>query len=122
MKKNIKFIVKILVAAIVALVITMAVDALDVFHYRYAFVSVYAGTAISVAVLLGAFREDGRKGTRYTRIKDAARYGQAAIFVGTAAIFVGTPKECEELADDLQHYAQDARAAELTGNEVFEIL
>lgn len=119
--KTIKFIGIIIVAAIVAAVVTVAVDALDVFHYRYAFVTIYASTAISVAALLGAFRDE-RKGTRYTSIKDAARYGQAAVFIGTAAIFVGTPQECEDVADDMQHYAQQAEVRSLDGTETFDIL
>ena len=49
-------------------------------------------------------------------------YGRAAIFVGTAAIFVGTPQECEDVADDLWHYAQQARVEMLSGEETFEIL
>lgn len=75
--KTVKFIAIITASVVVALVVTMAVDALGVFHYRYAFVAVYAVTSISVAALLGAF-QDGRKDTRYTSIKDAARYGEAA--------------------------------------------
>lgn len=44
-------------------------------------------------------------------------YGQAAVFIGTACLFVGTPQECEDVADDLWHYAQQARVEMLTGEE-----
>lgn len=121
MKKTFRFIGIIIVAAIVAAVVTVAVDTLEVFSYRYSFVAVYAATAICVAALLGVFREDGRS-AKHTSIKDTARYGQAAIFVGTACLFVGTPQECDELADDLWHYAQQAEARMLTGDETFDVL
>jgi hypothetical protein len=68
--KTIKFIVKVFCAAIVALVVTMAVDALDVFRYRYAFVAVYASTAICVAAVLGAFREERK--VRHMSIEEGA--------------------------------------------------
>ena len=121
MKKNIKFIVKILVAAIVAACVALAVDAMGI-GYQYGFVTVFFATAIGVAALLGAFREEGRKNARYTSIKDAARYGQAAIFVGTACLFVGTPKECEDVCDDLWHHGQQADVRALTGDGTFDIL
>ena len=62
------------------------------------------------------------RGTKYDSIrhKMGQNYGQAAIFVGTACLFVGTPQDCEELADSLQHYAQQAKARALTGDETFE--
>ena len=121
--ETIKFIVKVFCAAIVALVVTMAVDALDVFHYRYAFVSVYAGTAIGVAALLGVFDMSAQKrNMKHTSVKDAARYSQAAIFVGTACLFIGTPQECEDVCDDLWHHGQKAEVRALTGEETFDIL
>jgi hypothetical protein len=49
-------------------------------------------------------------------------YGQAAVFVGSAILFMGTLQECEDMADDLQHYGVQAKADTLTGNETFEIL
>ena len=119
--KTLRFIVKIMVAAIVAACVALAVDAMGI-GYQYGFVTVFFATTIGVAALLGAFREEGRKNARYTSIKDAARYGQAAIFVGTACLFIGEPNECDELADDLQHYAQPVRVDTLTGDETFEIL
>lgn len=119
--KTIKFIVKIMVAAMVAACVALAVDAMGI-GYEYGFVTVFFATAIGVAALLGAFREEGRKNARYTSIKDAARYGQAAIFLGTAAIFVGTPKECEEVADDLWHYAQQVHVDKVTEETDFNVL
>lgn len=117
--KTIKFIVKILVAAIVAACVALAVDAMGI-GYQYGFVTVFFATAIGVAALLGAFREEGRKGTRYTSIKDAARYGQAAIFLGTACLYIGEPKECEQLADDLWHRGIQCEVSEINGE--FDIL
>ena len=66
-----------------------------------------------------------RRGTKYGSIRhyDGRRnYGQAAVFIGTAAIFVGTPQECEDVADDLWHYAQQAEVRTLTGDETLEVL
>ena len=121
--KTINFIVKISVAAILALIVTMAVDALDVFHYSYALVSVYFGVTIAIAAVLGAFDMSAQKRSiKHTSIKDAARYDQAAVFIGAACIFIGTPQECEDVADDLWHYAQQARVEMLDGEETFEIL
>ncbi|MBP5425040.1 MAG: hypothetical protein J6Y33_03085 [Prevotella sp.] len=121
MKKTINFIVKVIVAALVgfaAMCIAIAFDASD----KVAIMS-YFGVAIAIAAVLGAFDMSAQKrDMKHTSIKDAARYGQAAIFVGTAAIFVGTPQECEELADDMHHYAQQAEVRALTGEESFDIL
>ena len=117
--KTIKFIVKILVAAIVgfaAMCVAIAFDASD----RVAIVS-YFSVAVAIAALLGAFDMSAiKRSIKHTSIKDAARYGQAAVFIGTACLFIGTPKECEELADDLQHYAQPVRVDTIDGE--FDIL
>lgn len=118
--KTIKFIGIVIVAAIVgfaAMFVAIAFDASD----KVA-IAAYFIVTVAIAIALGALREDGRKGTRYTSIKDAARYGQAAIFVGTACLFIGTPNECEELADSLQHHAQPVRVDTLKGDETFDIL
>ena len=121
MKKNIKFIGIIIVAALVgfaAMCVAIAFDASD----KVAIAS-YFGVAIAIALALGAFDMSAiKRNIKHTSIKDAARYGQAAIFVGSACLFVGTPQECEELADDMQHYAQKVKVRALTGNETFEIL
>ena len=83
----------------------------------------YFGVAIAIALALGAFEQAAiKRGMKHTSIKDAARYGQAAIFVGTACLFVGEPQVCEELADDMQHYAQKVKVRALTGNETFDVL
>lgn len=75
--KTIKFIVKILVAAIVgfaAMCVAIAFDASD----RVAIVS-YFSVAVAIAALLGAFDMSAiKRSIKHTSIKDAARYGQAA--------------------------------------------
>ena len=121
MKQTIKFIGIIIVAALVgfvAMCIAIAFDASD----RVAIMS-YFGVAVAIALALGAFDMGAiKRNMKHTSIKDAARYGQAAIFVGTAAIFVGTPQECEDVCDDMWHYGQQAEVRVLTGNETFDIL
>ena len=119
MKKNIKFIGIVIVAALVgfaAMFVAIAFDASD----KVAIAAYFIVTTV-VAVAMGALRES-KDTARHTSIKDAARYGQAAIFVGTACLFIGTPQECEELADSLQHHAQPVRVDSLTGEETFDIL
>ena len=120
--KTIKFIVKILVAAIVATCVALGVEALGV-GYEYGFVTVFFATAIGVAALLGAFDMSAiKRDMKHTSIKDAARYGQAAIFVGTACVFMGSVDDCDELADDLWHYGQQAEVRQLTDETEFNIL
>lgn len=114
------FIAKFIVAFIVAtfaVALCIRYDASD-----KVIICTYFGVGILAMLALGAFDMGAIKREKHTSIKDAARYGQAAIFVGTAAIFIGTPQECEELAEDLQHYAQPADVRALTGDETFEIL
>ena len=113
MKQTMRFIVKILVAAIVATCVALGVDAMGI-GYDYGFVTVFFATAIGVAALLGAFREEGRKRARFTSIKDASSYGQAAIFLGTACLYIGSPKECEEICDDLWHRGQQVHVDAVT--------
>jgi hypothetical protein len=119
--KTLRFIGLVIVAALVgfaAMCVAIAFDASD----RVTIVS-YFGVAIAIAALLGVFDMSAvKRNMKHTSIKDAARYGQAAIFVGTACLFIGEPNECDELADGLQHYAQKCKVGELTGNETFEIL
>ena len=119
--KTLRFIVKVFVAAIVGfavMCVTIAFDASD----RVAIVS-YLGVAIAIAALLGAFDMGAiKRSMKHTSIKDAARYGQAAIFVGTACLFIGEPNECDELADDLWHSGIQCKVDSLTGNETFDIL
>jgi len=122
MKKTIIDIVKILVACIVAIVATIAVDALGI-GYRYGHVAVFFCTAIGMLAILGVFSE--REHTKHGSIKHyngRRNYGQAAVFIGTACLFVGSPQDCDELADDLQHYAQQTEVKMLTGEETFEVL
>ena len=119
--KTIKFIGIVIVAAIVgfaAMCIAIAFDASD----KVAIMS-YFGVAIAIALALGAFDMSAiKRDMKHTSIKDAARYGQAAIFVGTACLFVGTPQECEDVCDDMWHYGQQAEVRALTGDETFDIL
>ena len=50
-------------------------------------------------------------------------YGQAAIFLGGACLFTGTITDCEEMADDLWHYGQQAEVKLLDGTEMqFDVL
>ena len=121
MKQTIKFIVLGIVAAIVgfaAMCVAIMLGASDSLA-----IASYFGVAIAIALALGAFDMSAiKRGMKHTSIKDAARYGQAAIFVGTAAIFVGTPQECEDVCDDMWHYGQQAEVRALTGDETFDIL
>jgi len=117
--KTLKFIGLVIVAALVgfaAMCIAIAFDASD----KVAIMS-YFGVAAIAALVLGAFDMSAiKRGIKHTSIKDAARYGQAAIFIGSAAIFVGTPQECDELADDLWHRGVQCEVGNLTGE--FDIL
>ena len=121
MKKTFRFIGLTIVAALVgfaAMCIAIAFDASD----RVAILS-YFGVAIAIAAVLGAFDMGAiKRNMKHTSIKDAARYGQAAIFVGTACLFVGTPQECEDVCDDMWHYGQQAEVRAMTGDETFDIL
>jgi hypothetical protein len=127
MKKTILFIVKILMAAMVAMFLAVWADEHGV-GYRYGFVTVYFCGAIGVYYAIEgicAFIRRRRQAEREDIIKFRRNidYGQAAIFIGTACLFIGEPNECEELADYLQHYAQQAKARDLTGEETqFDIL
>lgn len=120
MKQTIRFIGLGIAAALVgfaAMCIAIAFNASDGLA-----IATYFGVAAIAAVALGVFRYDSKDAARHTSIKEAARYGQAAIFVGTAAIFVGTPQECEDVCDDMWHYGQQAEVRALTGDETFDIL
>ena len=116
-----KTFLKIMVAAIVAMgmvCVLIAYDASD-----NVCLAGYVATAIAMCGVLGVFDVSAiKRNMKHTSIKDASRYGQAAIFVGTACLFIGEPNECEELADGLQHYAQKCKVGDLTGEETFEVL
>jgi len=76
---------------------------------------------IAVSGLLGVYNMPER--TKHDTIRHkTGNCGQAAVFIGTACLFVGTPQECEELADDMQHYAQQVRVDTLTGYETFNVI
>jgi hypothetical protein len=117
MKKTFRFIVLGIVAAVIgfaAMCVAIKLDASDGFA-----IATYFAVAAITAVALGVFG-DGKDVARHTSIKDAARYGQAAIFIGSAAIFVGTPQECDDVADDLWHRGVQCEVGNLTGE--FDIL
>lgn len=117
--KTLKFIVLVIAAALVgfgAMCVAIKLGASDGLA-----IATYFGVAAIVAGVLGVFR-DGKDAARHTSIKEAARYGQAAIFIGTACLFVGAPKECDELADDLWHRGVQCKVSEINGNEVFDVL
>ena len=117
--KTLKFICLVIAAAIVgffAMCIAIVFNASDGLA-----IATYFAVAAVVTVALGVFR-DSKDAARHTSIKEAARYGQAAIFVGTACLFVGAPNECDELADDLWHRGVQCNVSEINGNEVFDVL
>ncbi len=117
--RKLHFITKFIVAFIVAtfaVALCIRFDASD-----NVVICAYFGTCIMTMLALGAFDERDREGTKYDSIHKTGRnYGQAAIFIGTACLFIGEPNECDELADSLQHYAQQAKARALKGDETFE--
>ena len=126
MKKTILFIVKILVAAMVAMFVAVWADEHGV-GYHLGFVAVYFGGAIGVYYAIEGIcafiRRRQAEREDIIKFRRNIDYRQAAIFVGTACLFIGEPNECEELADYLQHYAQQAKARELTGEETqFDII
>lgn len=119
MKQTIKFIVLGIAAALVgfaAMCVAIKLGASDSLA-----IATYFAVAAVAALVLGAFDMSAiKRGMKHTSIKDAARYGQAAIFVGTACLFVGAPNECDELADDLWHNGVQCEVGNLTGE--FDIL
>ena len=121
MKQTIKFIVLGIAAALVgfaAMCVAIKLGASDSLT-----IATYFAVAAVVAVALGVFDMSAiKRNMKHTSIKDAARYGQAAVFIGTACLFVGTPQECDELADDLWHRGIQCEVDILTGNETFDIL
>lgn len=119
--KTLKFLAIVVLSAAIAFGIGVGVLALTG-NDRAFFCTFFFG-AIAIALALGAFDASAiKRGIKHTSIKDAARYGQAAIFVGTACLFVGTPQECEDVCDDMWHYGQQAEVRALDGDMEFEIL
>lgn len=123
--KTIKFIAKVLVAAIVAMGVAFVLVWQGASFQAVAVV--YGCTAIMTALVLGAFDVPAKRGEqhgKYDSIKHkmGIKYNQAAIFVGTACLFIGSPDECDEVVDDLWHHAHQAEVRALTGDETFDIL
>ena len=122
MKQTIKFIGKVIVAAIVAMFMALVIAWQGAGFNAVAIV--FFCTALALAGLMGAFDVPAKKG-KYDSIRHkmgSKSYGQAAIFLGTACVFVGTPKECEERADDLLHYGQQVRVEDNIEGMEFNIL
>lgn len=125
MKKTILFIVKILVAAMVAMFLAVWADEHGV-GYRFGFVTVYLFGSIAVYYAIegiwAIIRRRQEEREDIIKFRRSIDYKQAAVFIGTACLFIGTQTECDERADDLWHYGQQAEVCELTGEETFEIL
>ena len=120
--RKLHFIVKFIVAFIVA---TFAVALCIRYDASYRVVIVtYFGVTIMTMLVLGAFDVPARKerGNFGSIRRDRRHYGQAAIFIGTACLYMGTPQECEDMADDLWHHAQQAEVRMLDGEETLEVL
>lgn len=127
MKKTIAFIVKIIVAAMVAMFLAVWADEHHV-GYRFGFVAVYIVGSIAVyytidgvCALIRRRRQAEREDI--IRFRRSMNYGQAAVFVGTACLFIGTQTECDERVDDLWHHGVRAEVQQLTGEETqFDII
>lgn len=126
MKKTILFIVKILVAAMVAMFLAVWADEHGV-GYRYGFVTVYFCGAIAVYYAIegicALIRRRQAEREDIVRFRRGLDYRQAAVFVGTACMFIGTPQQCEDVCDDLWHRGVQAEVQQLTGEETqFDVL
>lgn len=123
MKNLFKTIYQVIVSMAMAFVGAMMCIHFEIGYWAAPIVAFFA-FAIVGALITGVF--DEREKSRYGSIKhyDGRRsYGQAAVFIGTACLFVGSIADCEELADGLHHYAQQAHVQMLSGEETnFEIL
>jgi len=125
--RKLHFITKFIVAFIVAtfaVALCIRYDASD-----KVVICAYFGVAIMTMLVLGAFdvparKERGNFGSIRHRMGIGKRrsYGHAAIFVGAACVFIGSPEQCEEVADDLWHHAQEAEVRMLDGSEKLEVL
>lgn len=116
--KTIRFFAIAVLSAVVAGIVGYAIaDTLEEFAAIFFFGGAF------LALIMGAFSE--RESARFNSIRHydgRKNYGQAAVFIGTACLFMGTPKECEEVADDLWHYAQKAEVRTLTGEEDLNVI
>lgn len=117
--KTLKFFAIVVLSAVVVGVVGYAIaDTLEQFAAIFFFGGMF------IALIMGAFSE--RESARFNSIRHydgRKNYGQAAVFIGTACLFMGSLQECEEVCDDLWHYAQQAEIKVLTGTEAdFEIL
>jgi len=127
MKKTIIDIVKIMVAAMVAMGVVCVLIAHDASD-NICLVA-YVVVAIVMTMVLGVFREPAkRKDMNFGSIRHrmgigkGRSYGHAAIFVGAACVFIGSPEQCEDVCQDLWHHAQEAEVRMLDGSENIEVL
>ena len=127
--KTIGFIIKFFVATMVAMFLAAWAEEHHV-GYRWGFVTVYLFGAVvvyyAIEAVVGIVRRYLRRRAEREDIASFRRgldYRQAAVFIGTACMFIGTPDECDEVADDMWHYGQQARVEVLSGEETqFDII
>ena len=127
--KTFGFIVKVFVAAMVAMLLAAWAEEHHV-GYRWGFVTVYLFGAVvvyyAIECIVGIVRRYRRRQQERDAIASFRRsidYRQAAVFVGTACLYLGTPADCDELCDDLWHRGVQAKVRQLSGEETsFDIL
>ena len=127
--KTIAFIIKVFVAAMVAMFLAAWAEEHHV-GYRWGFVTVYLFGAVvvyyAIEAVVGIVRRYLRRRAEREDIESFRRgldYRQAAVFIGTACMFIGTADECDKVADDMWHWGQQARVEQLSGEETgFDII
>ena len=127
--KTIAFIIKVFVAAMVAIFLAAWAEEHGV-GYRFGFVTVYLFGAVvvfyAIETVVGIVRRYLRRRAEredIVRFRRGLDYRQAAVFIGTACMFIGTADECDEVCDDMWHYGQQARVEQLSGEETqFDII
>ena len=122
MKQTIRFIAIVVLSAAIAF--GMACVVLAITDSEKAFVFTYILVAVFAAMSMGVFDVKEKKSGKYESIRHRSgiKYNQAAIFIGTACVFMGTPEQCDEVADDLWHWGQQARVDKVTEETVFNVL
>lgn len=117
MKQTIRFIA---IAVLSAAIAGACAYALAETLRQFAAIFFFGGAFI--ALIMGAFSEREKAHYDSIRHRSGIKYNQAAVFIGSACLFMGTLQECEEVADDLWHYAQNAEVRTLTGEEEFNVI
>ena len=124
MKKFIKTIYQVVVSMAMAFVGAVMCIQFNVGYYWAPLVA-FMCCALIGALVTGVF-DDAPEQSSYDSIRHyngRKNYGQAAVFLGSACVFMGTLSDCEDVADDLWHNAQQARVEMLDGEETtFEVL